>query len=393
MKCRILHIIETAALGGAGRVLLNLICCVDHATYEQVVLLGSHGPLVNLLDAHRVKTQVVPVPPMAKVTFDLAGRTLWNPTAVARNFWQLATWARGLSIFARGYLPDLIHCHSLLANLSGIGVAYTVRSPLIWHEHNIQPAGIRKCIVAALGRRFPARIIAVSRAVASNYGSPLPSNMSIIPNGLDCRIFSSQRSSNELRKALGLDCGQPVVGIFAHLIPGKGHEVFLHAVAQVITEMPQVKFLVVGDEFFPRDAGYREYLATLSDNLSIKEHVIFTGFRGDVERLMMLTDVCVSASIVSESFPIILLEAGAAGKPVVASRVGGVPEIVDDGTTGLLIPPGNSNAMASALLRLLKNDDERRRMGRMAREKVCLEFTLDKWITKIEKVYREVLQK
>jgi glycosyltransferase involved in cell wall biosynthesis len=173
--------------------------------------------------------------------------------------------------------------------------------------------------------------------------------------------------------------------------PIKGHKYFLKAAAIIKQKHPDSKFLVVGPKL-PNRESYFESLQILCDELGLTEYVIFTGGRQDIPIIMAALDVLVLSSL-SEACPMVVLEAMATGKPVVAARVGGVPEEIVDGQTGILVPPEDAEAIAEAVLYLLKHPRQAKEMGVKGRERIIQHFSLEKSVEQHKDLYLRVLKK
>ncbi|MGC4083749.1 MAG: glycosyltransferase family 4 protein [Vicinamibacterales bacterium] len=181
----------------------------------------------------------------------------------------------------------------------------------------------------------------------------------------------SRDDVDALRRQLGLS-GKTVVGLFGRLSPWKGQHVALEALA----ELPDVHLLLVGDALFG-ETQYEQTLRRRCDDLSLTDRVHFTGFRHDVPQLMKSVDIVVHASTAPEPFGRVIVEGMLARRPVVATRAGGVEEIVRDGETGLLVTPGDPRALASAIRSLLDRHDTANCMVAAARADAERRFTVD----------------
>ena len=174
------------------------------------------------------------------------------------------------------------------------------------------------------------------------------------------------------------------VGTVAHLSAEKGHRILLEAVAQIVSKFPAVVFVLVGrGELMPQ-------LQEQVRKLDIEDHVIFTGFRNDSEALTKEFDIFCLPSL-SEGLSSAILVAMANSLPVIATQVGGIPELVVDGETGLLVPPNDAHRLASALRQVLDSESLRRRMGQAARRRVEKNFTLKRKLDQTEQLYRALL--
>jgi glycosyltransferase involved in cell wall biosynthesis len=225
------------------------------------------------------------------------------------------------------------------------------------------------------------------RYLVEHEGCPA-AKVRVIPNGVDVERFHPRWVDPALRGALGLEPEQPVVGIVAALRPEKNHELFLQTAAKVHAQVPQARFLVIGDG--PRRAA----LEAMRDELALGDVVRFLGTRSDVPALLALLDVLLLTSHM-EANPVSILEAMASETPVVATRVGSVPETVRHGQTGYLVEPGDAEAMAEDVLRLLAEPHVAAAMGRAGREEVLARWSVaamvDGYQELIDGIYRDKL--
>jgi glycosyltransferase involved in cell wall biosynthesis len=207
-----------------------------------------------------------------------------------------------------------------------------------------------------------------ARYLAEHEGCPA-ARVRVVPNGVDVEKFHPRWPSGTLRQGLGLPPGTPVAGIVAALRPEKNHELFLRAAALVRRQLPAARFLVVGDG--PR----RSALESLAGELLPGGAVRFLGTRNDVAEVLALLDVLVLTSHM-EANPISILEAMAAEKPVISTRVGSVSETVLDGRTGWLVPPGDAEQLAARMVELLADPPRAAAMGRAGREQVVAHWSI-----------------
>ena len=213
--------------------------------------------------------------------------------------------------------------------------------------------------------------------------------LTVIPNGIDCERFRVPRTGESVRQELGIPMEAPVVGVLSRLTKIKGHEYFLQAAALIAARVPDVRFLIVGDT--KEKEEYREELKRLVLKLGIEDRVVFTGFRLDVPELLAALSVSVLPSLGLEGLSNALLESMAAGLPVVATRVGGTPEIVEDGVNGLLVAPADAEGLARAIRRLLGNKMLARSLGQAGRRMVLTRYSLEKSVATTERLYRDLL--
>jgi len=184
---------------------------------------------------------------------------------------------------------------------------------------------------------------------------------------------------------------QPLtVGLIGRLSPWKGQHVFLAAAAEVLKEFPNSRYRLIGAALFGEEA-YGQTLVAQAAKLGIAQSVDFCGFRADIPEQLAALDLLVHASVTGEPFGQVVIEGMAAGKPVVATNGGGIPEIVVDGETGILVPMGDSAALALAIRLLLADEPLRLEMGRRGRERVMRHFTIEQTARGVQDVYDQML--
>ena len=319
---RILHVSDSLQMGGAERVLIELAAgLVDRGA--RVTVACSVGGLLEV-EAQRIGVDV---------------RVVGNTLVKRRLDTTFASWLAGLIV---NDPPDLVHTHMHASSVAAALALKQSRIPLIAHEHS--EAGWRdseaRCSAADAYRRSAA-VIAVSTAIRRRLV-----DVDGVPSG---KVYVIR---NELPRLPGRAAAigslarleRPLVGVVARLQPEKGVAVFLRAAARLTQSLPAVGFVVIGD------GPQRGMLERLAADLGVT--VTFLGFRPDGPALIGELDLLVIPSF-SEGTPLVLLEGAAAGVPVVASTVGGIPEQVSDGIEGLLVPPGDDRALANACQRIL----------------------------------------
>jgi len=215
--------------------------------------------------------------------------------------------------------------------------------------------------------------------------------ITVIRNGIDPTPFGKKATAGKLHQELGLPPGAPIVAVLSRLSPIKGLEYFLEAVRTVAAKAPEARFLIVG-QAEPQDAEYRRTLETYADRLGLGRRLVFTGLRLDVPQVLDEVAVSVLPSL-SEGLSNVLLESMAAGVPVVATRVGGSPEAVEEGVTGFLVPPRDAAGLAGAISRVLEDRDLAARLGRAGRARVVERFSIQDVIRQTEQLYLTLLRR
>ena len=211
-----------------------------------------------------------------------------------------------------------------------------------------------------------------------------PDRIEVIHSGIDPRPFHPDDSGADVRRELGLSERAPVIGCVAHFADHKAHRDLVEAAVRVAAASPESRFLLVGD------GELRPAIERQIKELGLEKHFRLTGFRTDVPRLISAMDIVVLSSR-QEGMGTSLLDAMASAKPVVATRTGGIPEIVEDGVNGRLVPPRDPGAMAEALLGLIGSPDDRTRMGTAGRAKVLDRFSAHSMVSATEALYLKIL--
>lgn len=291
---------------------------------------------------------------------------------------------------------DIIHCHGLKAAIIGGIAARTVRHEnIIYTAHSnisFKTFQIANTILYKTAEKTAShisrQIIAVSEGMKSEMiMRNIPAErITVIPNGIDANKFKIETDKKRIKVQLGIPEETNVVGTVARLAPQKNLETFLKGASILLSTMPELMFIIVGD------GPLKKQLQDRATELGIKNKVIFTGYRSDIPEILHIMDVFALSSW-TEGLPITVLEAMAAEKPVVATRVGGTPEIIKDGLTGLLVEPYDAEGLAEGLVRILSNHLLADALGTAARKSVVENYTIEKMVKSTEKVYSDLITK
>jgi len=287
---------------------------------------------------------------------------------------------------------DILHSFLFHANMLGRIVGKLAGVPVILScERTMGMESKHRLLLNPLTAPLADKIITVSEAVREFAIAKIgirPDKLITIYNGVDLSEFSqspNSKGTEEAKRELGINPSCMVVGTVGHLEKEKGCEYLLQAAAQVSAQDGNVTFLLVGD------GSQRAKLENLAEDLSISSNVIFMGYRTDVPRILSVMDIFVLPSLY-EGLPNALLEAMAACRPVVATQVGGIPEVVADGETGILVPQRDPGALARAICVLLEHRERAREMGIAGRKQVEKLFSVEKMIAKTEALYEELVK-
>jgi len=193
------------------------------------------------------------------------------------------------------------------------------------------------------------------------------------------------RRRSSFRKKSGFGEDVPVIGVIGRLVWQKGFEYFIEAIPDVLKEFKDARFLIVGE------GELKDELKVKSKKLKLEDKSIFTGFMSDIKDILASVDIFIMPSL-REGLPVVLLEAMAMNKPIVAADIEGIIEILENGVSGLLVPPRDTKALAEAIITMLTHKDEALQMGISARKAVKERFGVDIMVQKVEEVYEELLQ-
>jgi L-malate glycosyltransferase len=365
-KPNVLWLIKGLGLGGAEMLLPMSLPHVDRSAFNYHV-----GYFLPWKDALVPKIAAEGVPP---ICFDIARHG--DPRAVSR-----------LIRYIRQHRIDLIHAHlpypGMVARLAG----RITGAKVVYTEHNVW-GRLNPLMRAANRVTFGMNdwAIAVSRGVANSIRGVDKGRLSVIDNGIDCsRLAATPDESAEVRTEFGIPASDFLIGKVANLTPKKNHENLIEAFALLHRQRPESTLLLVG-----QPAGREAALRELAVGRGVGNKVVFAGARTDVPRLVRAMDVFAISSDF-EGLPIAMLEAMALAKPIVATTVGGIPGVIRDGVEGILLPPQRPDLLAAALQRLFDDRGLARTMGIRSQERVRAEYDIAQMVTKVEAIYRNVL--
>lgn len=282
--------------------------------------------------------------------------------------------------------PSIIHCNSSTTRYTfwSALIAKLLRIPFIWHVRVIESAGWRDKIIAYLCTK----IIVISDSVKEKFAFIGKKNKVIkIHNAVDIKIFRPGLEIEYLFNESNVEKSKKIIGIFSRIDPWKGHILFFKSAKIIKDKIPNSMFLVVGEG----EKEYKNQLINYVEKLGLKKYVIFTGFREDIPELMNICDAIVNPSIEPEAFGRAIIEAMACGKVVVATKIGGVTETVEDNITGILVRPKNAQELAQACIYLLENEEKAHDMGLKGRKRVEEFFSAELNVEKIEKIYEDLI--
>ena len=364
-RIRVVEILATGTNGGAQEHLFGLLSRLDRTRYDPTVISLSQGSTVRKLQREGIRTIVVEEPDDALAV-----------GVVAAHLARLA--------------PDVVHNHMYRAEVVGTKAAVAVAAagfprPYVVstvHSSRVRSGEDRE----ELKRLTPCmdRLIAVSRAIVDKieHEGRSGAKVSLIYNGVDLERYDHQEPCCTLREEYGMEPGCQIVGVVARLETEKGHATLLEAWPLVLRSVPSAHLLVVGE------GSLRSQLEAQAAALRVAHRVVFTGRRDDIPAVTAALDVAVLPSY-REAQGLTVLEAMALSRPVVASNVGGIPEMIEDGVSGLLVPPHDAPALAAAIVRLLTDHSLADMIARAGHNVVRDRFCLEKMVEATSDVYDE----
>ncbi len=362
---RVLYLSHAFAVGGAEEMVLNLVRHLPSQYQPAVACIYEAGPIGLEIERTGVPFKVLGLKP-----------GLLRPFDVMR-----------LRDFLYECQPDIVHTFLLTGSLYGRFAAMMARVPVVvGTEVNVYE---RKRTLHALAERWLMRdtdaVVASAESVRDFYIQQVkadPSKVEVIYNAVDWAQLQTTVERDELRASVDVPAGAPLLTIIARLTEQKGHRILLDALAR--PDLAQAHLLVVGD------GPLRAALERQALGLGLSARVRFVGARRDLGNILGATDVFVMPSF-WEGLPLAMVLAMGAGLPVVATRVAGIPEVVQDGVTGLLVPPGDSSALGAALSRVVNDDPTRVLLGQAARAFVRPRFGIDGYVNAITGLYDRLL--
>lgn len=363
---KVIHVITDMKIGGAGHWLLNLLRNYDRQKLDIKVVVPKDSKLKQEIKSLGI--EVIELPGIGDKSLDFAS---------IHAFYGL---------FKREK-PSIVHTHaSLSARFAarGAGVAAIVHTK---HCLDQTKTGWKKTVAAAINNGLSSSMTAISEAVAQNLldnGAPR-NKIKVIYGGVDELKQLEEAEIQRLRSSYGIAGEDILFGMVARLAAVKGHRYLIEAAELVAKERKDIKFILAGT------GPLEEELKKLVKDKGLEETVIFAGFIKEVAGIYNILDVNMITSN-SEALCLALIEGMSLSKPMIGTDVGGVPELIKSGETGLLVPLGQPKALAEAILALAQNKELREAMGRQARQLMLEKFSASKMAEEIGKLYEDLVK-
>jgi glycosyltransferase involved in cell wall biosynthesis len=369
-RIKLLKMLTSFHIGGTERQVVNLALGIDPSRFDlHLACLRCSGSLLGEL-----KSLQVPRPEFRIGRF-------YNP----RTFWQ----GMRLAQYIRKNRIQIVHSYGFYSNVFTVPTAWLAGKSFV--IASIRDTGD---VLTPVQRRVQRMVCRLADCVLVNADAIrdklieegyAQAKIVVIRNGITLPKFAKRQRNSLLRQELALPLSAPLVVVFSRLNQMKGIQYFLDAAVILAQGFPDVRFLVVGD------GESRKELEEYACRLGLGQRTVFTGFRSDVPELLAEAAVSVLPSL-SEGLSNSLLESMASGVPVVATRVGGNPEVIEDGVTGLLVPPRDSAALAAAVARVLEDKDLASRFAQAGIRRVAELFSMERSVHETEHLYKRLVE-
>lgn len=369
-KKKILQLIDGLNVGGAEVLLVDLVRGIKASGDDVCVGYSTRGPLENKL--RELDVTCVRLPRLGRI----------DPILFF-----------GMCRLILRERPDIVHTHLFKSDLHGRLAARLCGVPVVVstsHNNDVWAKRFPLGRLYGFTAKLTDKVIAVSDEVRDyqiQHTGIDSEKICVIENGVDIRRFSNQTEAGlAFRKEFQIDVDTPLIGIIGRLKPQKDHDNFLNAAAQIKGKIPEARFLIVGD------GPLRDELKFKAQALGLESSVIFCGLRQDIPAVLSALNLLVISSK-WEGLPVTLLEGMAARCPIVSTAVGGVPNVVADGESALLVPPEDPSALANACTKILREPALARALVNAGFGRAQQQFSLDAMIQKTLKLYQELLEK
>lgn len=366
-KKNVLHIVEDLKIGGLEELVRIIVTGLDREKYNvYICCIEEGGEIAQELIGSGINVDI------------LGMKSYHNPL----NILKLARYIKEKRI-------DIIHTHMYFANTFGRIAAILAKTPVIISTaySNYFEYKKRNILMEKFLSRFTDKIIAASNSIKEFTVKQQKISAEKFVVIYDCAAtekFSRKIEAGKIKEELAIDPDYSVVGCVARMVDVKGHAYLIQAAKEVLREYPKVKFLLVGD------GPLKEELKSLSEKLGLEKNIIFTGMRRDIPEMLSVMDIFVLPSSLREGCPLSILEAMAMSKPIVATRIGGVPEEVSDGQSGILVAPKDAESLARGIIKLISDKDKAKEMGRVGRKIFEDKFSKEIMLNNIESLYEDL---
>jgi glycosyltransferase involved in cell wall biosynthesis len=375
---------------GAEKVLLELLSRLDRSRFVPIVVLPTDTRHINRLSPELAKLNIE----CCFIPLGVLRRKYFKLQKLPRFSFEVLAGVRQLVRLIRKRNIALVHTNTNTILASPFAARLT-RVPHIWsiHELMVEPATVRSALHYMIPR-FSTRVVTVSQAVRDHMlkdAAKFASRFTFVRGAIDVEPFLNAKGRARVRAEWGVREGEVLIGMAGRVTRWKGQSIFVQAAKLIAEQHAEAKFAAVGG-VFDTEKFYMDRFRKEVRDAGLENKLTINDFRADMPDVFAAFDIFVLPSILPEPFGLVVIEAMASGKPVVATAPGGPSETVVDGETGFLVPPSDASAMVQALEVLLADPQRRVSMGDAGRRRACEMFSLPRYVTEFEELYETVLK-
>jgi len=376
---KILFVLQDNTIGGVLLFVLQTAENLDHKKYKPIVALPA-GDAVKLFRKAGIETYEINIKRLRKTL---------NPLYHLSWLFSIFSSIKEIIKIVNERNVDLIYAKQITQIQAPIA-SYISNTKLLWHLIALHMPPLLEKMLIPLVKLTADKVVVSCDALAEQLKvRGLSAETTTIHSPVNIERFNTNISSDTIRTELNLGSDDLIIGVIGHISPVKGIEYFLEAASIVLKRNINAKFLVIG-AILPTQEKYFTKLKEITEKLHLKDDIIFTGMRKDIPELLATIDILVVSSL-SESSPLVVLEAMASGKPIVATKVGGIPEQILDGESGILVPAKDSKAIAASILNLISDPSKMKNMGKAARKRAEELFSIEICVENVENIFSEIL--
>jgi len=370
----VLYIHNKSEISGGEQSLLNLWDNLDREKFNPVVIIPGDGPFLDEIKKRGLRYHFIEIPKL----------NLLNIIKIKDKYAKISKIVENEQIV-------LIHSYTPRNNIVSHFLGKKFKIPVIWHERNLLIHGEKD--LSKKFKNLPDAIICNSEAVARRFESngKIPTHVHALLNGVDLVKFTQQENVTEIKKTFKLKNDTKIVGITGNFTKRKRVDYFIKCAAQIAAQEPNVQFLVIGGEFESDQKGKIQEMKDLATELGIKDKVVFTGFQSDIVPIVSALDIFVHVAT-EEACSRSILEALALGKPSIVINDGGNPELVEHTKSGFLVGIDDQQELVTRVLYLIRNNDERLKMSKFARQDVEKRFDVRRNAKQTMDLYQELIE-
>lgn len=391
-KIRILYFEPSTGFGGSARCLQAWLKHLDKSKFHPFMLHYFEGPAIKAIKEAGINAKRIPYISYLKIaSLEAKKASILSYCIFMLEFiCNIIPSALIIALFVKFKGIHLIDANtSIISAIPAILASRISGKPCICHIHDTRPLTSKEVFFAKFANKF---IVLTEEARNLYSGKIDPEKITVLYNGIDTSLTVEMTTIEKIKGEFGIE-SELIVGMVGRITKGKGQDDFIKAAKLVVDSTPKVKFLIVGG-YVVTDKNLEKELKSFAEKSGLKDYVYFTGWRNDVNALVSVFDISVlPSSTFPEGFPLTCIEAMALSKPVIATKIPGPSEIVEDGITGFLVPPSNPTILAEKISLLLKDVQLRKKMGAAGKSRAEALFDIKKLTKRLEEEYLKALNK